>query len=68
MNVCQKVVLIMFEAIKVALDLTPRQERLFASHAGAARFTYNAGLAHVKDMLENGESPEWSHYALRRFS
>ena len=57
----------MFEAIKVALDLTPRQERLFASHAGAARFAYNAGLAHVKDMLENGESPEWSHYALRRW-
>lgn len=57
----------MFEAIKVALDLTPRQERLFASHAGAARFAYNAGLSHVKDMLENGEPPDWSHYALRRW-
>lgn len=57
----------MFEAIKVALDLTPRQERLFASHAGAARFAYNAGLAHVKDMLENSEPPDWSHYALRRW-
>ena len=57
----------MFEAIKVALDLTPRQERLFASHAGAARFAYNAGLAHVKDMFENSELPDWSHYALRRW-
>ena len=57
----------MFEAIKVALDLTPKQERLFASHAGAARFAYNAGLVHVKDMLENGEPSDWSHYALRRW-
>ena len=38
-----------------------------ASHAGAARFAYNAGLAHVKEALDNGESPEWSHYDLRRW-
>ena len=56
-----------YEAVKVRLDPTPRQLRLLASHAGAARFAYNAGLAHVKDMLENGEPPEWSHYALRRW-
>ena len=37
------------------------------SHAGAARFAYNAGLAHVKESLDNGESPEWSHYDLRRW-
>ena len=37
------------------------------SHAGAARFAYNAGLAHVKEALDNGESPDWSHYALRRW-
>ena len=53
-----------YEAVKVRLDPTPRQLRLLASHAGAARFAYNAGLAHVKDMLENGEPPEWSHYSL----
>ena len=57
----------MFEAVKVALDPTPKQCRLLCSHAGAARFAYNAGLAHVKDMLEKGEPPEWSHYALRRW-
>ena len=57
----------MLEAVKVRLDPTPRQLRLLASHAGAARFAYNAGLAHVKDMLENGEPPEWSHYALRHW-
>ncbi len=57
----------MLEAVKVALDPTPRQERLLESHAGAARFAYNAGLAHVKDMLERQEKPEWSYYALRRW-
>ena len=57
----------MLEAVKVALDPTPRQARLLESHAGAARFAYNAGLAHVKTMLELHERPEWSHYALRRW-
>ena len=27
-----------------------------ASHAGAARFAYNAGLAHVKETLDSGEA------------
>ena len=49
------------------LDPTPRQLRLMASHAGAARFAYNVGLAHVKEALDNGESPKWSHYDLRRW-
>lgn len=57
----------MLEAVKVQLDPTPRQARLLTSHAGAARFAYNSGLAHVKDMLENEESIDWSHYALRRW-
>ena len=56
-----------YEAVKVQLGPTPRQERLMASHAGAARFAYNAGLAHVKEALENGETPKWSHYDLRRW-
>lgn len=54
----------MFEAVKVALDPTPIQERLMLSHAGAARFAYNAGLAHVKAALEAGEKPEWSYFSL----
>ena len=57
----------MLEAVKVALDPTPRQERLLESHAGVARFAYNKGLAHVKAMLERGDKPEWSYYALRRW-
>lgn len=54
----------MFEAVKVALDPTPAQERLMLSHAGAARFAFNAGLAHVKAALEAGEKPEWSYFSL----
>lgn len=57
----------MFEAVKIALDPTPKQTRLLHSHAGAARFAYNTGLAHVKEMIESGEPPEWSHYALLRW-
>lgn len=56
-----------YEAVKVRLDPTPRQARLLVSHAGAARFAYNAGLAHVKDILENGEPADWSHYSLVRW-
>ena len=56
-----------YEAVKIRLDPTPRQERLMVSHAGAARFAYNAGLAHVKEALDSGESPEWSHYSLLRW-
>ena len=56
-----------YEAVKVRLDPTPRQERLMASHAGAARFAYNAGLAHVKEAIGGGEPVDWSHYSLRRW-
>ena len=56
-----------YEAVKVRLDPTPKQERLMASHAGAARFAYNAGLAHVKEAIDNGESADLSHYGLRRW-
>ena len=37
------------------------------SHAGAARFAYNAGLAHVKAGIEAGEKLDWSYYALVRW-
>ena len=53
-----------YEAVKVGLDPTPKQERLMKSHAGAARFAYNAGLAHVKEALDNSEPADWSHYSL----
>ena len=55
------------EAVKVALDPSPAQERLLLSHAGAARFAFNVGLAHVKEALDAGEKPEWSLYGLRRW-
>lgn len=57
----------MLEAIRVSLDPSPEQERLLLSHAGAARFAYNAALAHVKEALDAGEKPEWSFYSLRKW-
>lgn len=54
------------EAVKVALDPTPTQERLLLSHAGAARFAFNVMLAHVKDSIDRGEKPEWSFWSLRK--
>ena len=50
--------------MKVALDPSLAQERLLASHAGAARFAYNAGLARVKAALDAGEVLDWSFFAL----
>ena len=55
------------EAVKVALDPSPAQERLLLSHAGAARFAFNAGLAHVQEAIEAGAKPEWSFYSLRKW-
>lgn len=55
----------MYKAVKVALDPTPRQERMLRSHAGAARVVFNKCLAHVKDCLESGEPCGWSMYSLR---
>ena len=56
-----------YKAVKVALDPSPAQERLMLSHAGAARFAFNAGLAHVKAGIEAGEKLDWSYYALVRW-
>ena len=55
------------EAVKVALDPSPAQERLLLSHAGAARFAFNAGLARVKEALDAGAKPERSFYSLRKW-
>jgi putative transposase len=59
------------QAYRFALDPTPAQERKLRSHAGAARFAYNFGLALVKARLEEraaGREVEvpWSLPALRR--
>lgn len=57
----------MLEAVKVALDPTPRQERLLEGHAGAARFAYNLMLSHVQSQLARNEKADWSMYAQRRW-
>jgi putative transposase len=40
------------QAYKFALAPTPRQERMFLSHAGAARFAYNWGITQVAEALD----------------
>lgn len=57
----------MYEAVKVALDPTPRQDRLMEGHAGAARFAYNTMLSHVQSQLARGEKADWTMYAQRRW-
>ena len=63
----------MRKGIKVTLDPTPRQARLLASNAGAARFVFNLGLMHVKSQLngltscEGKGKADWSMPALRRW-
>ena len=43
-----------YMAVKVALDPTPRQERLLRSHAGAARFAYNKAIEHAREVIRAG--------------
>jgi len=59
------------QAHRFALDPTPRQERVLASHVGARRFAFNWGLALVKERLEARARSEdvevpWTLQALRR--
>lgn len=56
-----------YEAVRIRLDPTPRQERMLMSHAGAARFAYNLMLSHVTRQLSLGERPDWTMYAMRRW-
>lgn len=49
------------QAYRFALDPTPAQERRLASHAGAARFAYNWGLARVRASLD---AREWERRIL----
>lgn len=53
------------QAYRFALDPTPAQRRALASHAGAARFAWNWGLATCIDRYE-GEGKWWSGTELHR--
>lgn len=57
----------MYEAVYVAIDPTPHQNRLLFSNAGAARFAYNAALSHVKEELDRGEKVDWRSYSLNKW-
>ena len=52
--------------MKAALDPSPAQEKPLASHAGGARFAYNAMPARVKAAFDAGERIDQSFYALRK--
>lgn len=59
------------QAYRFALDPTPAHQRRLSSHAGAARFAYNWGLALVKERLDRRAAGEdvqapWTLAALRR--
>lgn len=59
------------QAYRFALAPTAAQERKLRSHAGAARFAYNFGLALVKERLDRRRAGEqvqvpWTLPALRR--
>jgi putative transposase len=58
------------QAYRFALDPTPRQRRVLASHCGAARYPYNWGLQLVQERLEQRRTSEdvevpWTLPALR---
>ena len=57
----------MLEAVKVALDPSPAQQRLLLSHAGGARFAFNACLAHIKACVDSEVKAPWSFYELRKW-
>ena len=57
----------MLEAARVALDPSPTQQRMLLSHAGGARFAFNACLAHVRQCIESGIKQSWSFYDLRKW-
>jgi putative transposase len=62
---------IVHQAYRFALDPTPRQQGRLASHVGASRFTFNWGLALVKERLDRSAAGEdvrvpWSLFELRR--
>ena len=53
------------QAYRFALDPAPAQERMLASHAGAARFAWNWGLARCRERYET-EGKWWSGVDLHK--
>ena len=45
----------MLRAYRFALDPTPAQTRVLASHCGAARKAFNEGLAQVRRCLDQAQ-------------
>lgn len=58
-------VVLVTQAYRFALDPTPARERALRSHAGAARFAWNWGLAACRDRYDT-EGKWWSSTELHR--
>lgn len=56
----------MYEAVKVAIDPSPREERLLASNCGGARFAYNTMLSYIEDCYKNNVDVKINFYDIRR--
>lgn len=53
-------------AYQFALDPTPSQAAVLASHCGAAHFAYNTLLGEVKKHVDDGTDMSWSAFSLRK--
>lgn len=56
----------MYEAVKAAIDPSPREGRLLASNCGGARFAYNTMLSYIEDCYKNNIDVKIDFYSIRR--
>ena len=55
----------MYEAVKVTIDPSPREERLLLSNCGGARFAYNTMLNYIEDCYKNNIDVKINFYNIR---
>lgn len=55
----------MYEAIKVIIDPSPKEERLLLSNCGGARFAYNTMLNYIEDCYKNNIYVKINFYNVR---
>lgn len=55
----------MYEAVKVAIDPSPREEKLLLSNCGGARFAYNTMLNYIEDCYKNNIDVKINFYNIR---
>lgn len=55
----------MYEAVKVVIDPSSKEERLLLSNCGGARFAYNTMLNYIEDCHENNVEVKINFYNIR---